>query len=141
MSIGHRIRGSGAVANSLRAALFAVLLGSAGAASAAPGGMVGLVYDFGRSVGVTIKLLSSNHRHRAVGEIGVSYFPFSRTGRFGLDVGGGYNLTKSSVTVGWDFLGRTVQIGAGYVNTVEDHAAAAPPPAPPPPIFSKPTVQ
>ena len=101
-----------------RSMMVAAVLAASGAAHADPGVLVGLSYDFGETVGLTLKVLSSDQRDRAVAAAGVSYFPFAAASRqWGVDVGAGYNFRTSGATVGWDFMNRRVQGAVGYVNT------------------------
>ena len=93
------------------------LLVACGAAQADPGVLVGVSYNFGGSVGVTLKVLSSDQRDKAVAAAGVSYFPFTSGRQWGVDVGGGYNFRNGGATVGWDFANRRVQGAVGYVDT------------------------
>lgn len=93
------------------------LLAACGAAHADPGVMVGLSYNFGGTFGVTLKVLSSDVRDRAVAAAGVSYYPLATGRQWGVDVGAGYNFRNGAATVGWDLMNRQVQGAVGYVDT------------------------
>lgn len=103
-------------------------------AMAGPGVLVGISYNFGGSVGLTLKVLSSKEEDHAVAAVGVSYFPMSKERKLGLDVGAGYTFKNGAVTIGWDFLGQQAQVGLGYLKTKDERpapaAAATPAPAP-----------
>ncbi len=106
-------------------ALFSILLATTAPAFAAPGAFFGIVYNFGGSVGVSLKALSTNREERGAFSAGVSYFPL--TNKFGIDVGAGYLFRNGAATAGWDFLNSNPQMGMGYVNT---KTGVVPPPPP-----------
>jgi hypothetical protein len=76
---------------------------------------LGVTYNFDGSVGVSLKVLSTNKEDRGAVAAGVTFFP--RTNKFGIDVGAGYVFRNAAVTLGWDFLNSNPQIALGYVNT------------------------
>jgi hypothetical protein len=112
-------------------ALIGMLLAGATPAIADPGVFLGVTYNFGGSVGVSLKLLSTNKEDRGALAAGVSYYP--TTSKFGIDAGAGYLFKNGAVTLGWDFLNSNPQVGIGYVNTKDNNPASPPPPPPPPP--------
>lgn len=105
------------------------LLASCSLAQANPGFMVGISYNFGGSVGVTAKVLSTNREHKAVAALGVSYLFGEAKSKFGVDLGAGYNFRHATATVGWDFMNSQVQTAIGVSNTKK---RPAPAPATPP---------
>lgn len=115
-----------------------LLVGST-VASADPGMLAGISYNFGGSVGFTIKALSGNHQDEAVASIGLSYFPWSDTHHFGIDLGGGYLFENEAVTFSWDALAEQWQLSAGYIHGDDNNArwpvlpkpVVTPPPPPP----------
>jgi hypothetical protein len=111
-------------------ALIGMLLAGATPAIADPGVFLGVTYNFGGSVGVSLKLLSTNKEDRGALAAGVSYYP--TTSKFGIDAGAGYLFKNGAVTLGWDFLNSNPQVGIGYVNTKDNNPASPPPPPPPP---------
>ncbi len=108
-------------------ALISLLLAGTTPALADPGAFIGLTYNFGGSVGVSLKVLSTNKQDRGALAAGISYFPV--TGYYGIDAGAGYLFKNGAVTLGWDFLNSNPQIGVGYVDTKVEHHT--PPPLPP----------
>src|SRR5574343_938277 len=97
-------------------------------ALAEPGAFFGINYNFGGSVGLSLKILSSNKEDRGVVGAGVSYYPM--TNKFGLDASAGYLFRNGAITGGWDFLQSAPQVGLGFVNTKSTSNNT---PAPPPP--------
>jgi len=93
------------------------LLASCSWAQADPGFMLGLSYNFGGSVGVTVKVLSTNKEDKAVASLGASYMFGDSPSKFGVDLGGGYNFKHVTATLGWDFLNSQVQTSVGASNT------------------------
>lgn len=112
-------------------ALIGMMFAAASPAIADPGVFLGVTYNFGGSVGVSLKVLSTNKEDRGALAAGVSYYP--ATSNFGVDAGAAYLFKNSAVTLGWDFLNSNPQVGVGYVNTKDDRPAASAPPSPPPP--------
>jgi hypothetical protein len=104
-----------------RLALISILLAAATPAVASPGGFFGVTYNFGGGVGISLKILSTNHEDRGAFAAGVTYFPL--TNKFGIDAGAAYLFRNGGATLGWDFLNGSPQVGAGYVNTKSDTAA------------------
>jgi hypothetical protein len=102
-----------------RPTIVLALLSACAAASADPGVMLGVSYNFGGTPGLTLKVLSSDQRDRAVAAVGVSYFPLASAQRLGVDLSGGYNFRHGAATVGWDFLNRRVQGAVGWSDTRE----------------------
>ncbi len=95
-----------------------------------PVAMVGIAFNFGgksskESLGLTVKILSSDRQDRFVAAAGVTYFPWAPN-KFGLDIGGGYNFEKVTALVGYDLLNKKPQASLGYTNTYKPNAAAAP---------------
>ena len=113
--------------------LAASLLTLSAAANAGPGMLIGVSYNFGGDVGFTLKATSSDKQDAVIGAVGISYFPFSKERKIGLDASGGYNFESVAATVGYDFLLRKAQVAAGYANT-KAPATVASPLAPTPPV-------
>ena len=93
-----------------------------------PVAMVGIAFNFGgkiskESLGLTVKILSSDRQDRVVAAAGVTYFPWAPN-KFGLDIGGGYNFDKVTALVGYDLLNKKPQASIGYTNTYKPNAAA-----------------
>jgi hypothetical protein len=115
------------------------LLAGSTVALADPGLLAGISYNFGGSVGFTIKALSSDHQDEPVASIGLSFFPWSETHKFGLDLGGGYVFEDEAVTIGWDALSEQWQVSAGYIHGDDNNKrwpllpkpVVTPPPPPP----------
>lgn len=59
---------------------------------------------------MTLKLLSTNKRDAPAAAAGVTY---NFDGTFGCDLGLGYNASDATLTFGYDFCKRGVQIGLG----------------------------
>ena len=85
-------------------------------ASAGPGVMFGIAFNFNGDLGVSLKLLSSDREDRFVGVGGVTWFP-TGANPISVDVGLGYNFRNAGVTAGWDIVNAEFQVGAGYVDT------------------------
>lgn len=90
--------------------------------SSRPSVMLGVAFNFGggsanSNVGITLKLLSSDRRNRAVGAVGVTFFPWGDDVAFGLDAGIGYNFRNGAAVVGYDFLNASPQFSAGWAYT------------------------
>ncbi|MEQ1771514.1 MAG: tail fiber domain-containing protein [Devosia sp.] len=84
--------------------------------------MLGIAAEFGDSgpdVGVTAKVLSTNHSNNFVVGGGISWFPTSTDQPIGLDLSAGLNLTNFTILGGYDFLRQAPQISAGYVPTTD----------------------
>jgi hypothetical protein len=64
----------------------------------------------GGTPGLTLKLLSTNKRNAPAAVAGVTY---NFDGTIGCDLGLGYNTSDASLTFGYDFCKRGVQIGLG----------------------------
>jgi hypothetical protein len=110
------------------------LLASCAWAQADPGFMVGLSYNFGGSVGVTAKILSSNRQEKAVAALGVSYLFSDSPSKFGVDLGAGYNFKNDvTATLGWDFMNSQVQTAVGVASTKKkkNNDSSEPPPTNP----------
>lgn len=113
--------------------LAACLLIASTAAKADPGVMVGVSYNFGGTVGFTVKAVSDNNPNELVAAAGVSFFPWEKSSKWGVDLGAGYNYeSNTTITAGWDFLNGTVQMSGGYMNMDNDESAN-------PVIIQKPT--
>ncbi len=86
------------------------------------GVFVGIVYDFGPKpdIGLSLKVVSDDETGKAVGALGVSYFPKSAN-RLGADISIGYTLDDvfddSVITVGYDIFNKKPQVGIGYMDT------------------------
>ena len=90
------------------------------------GVFVGIVYDFGSGsasqsdLGISLKVVSDDKTGKAVGALGVSYFPTS-VNRLGADISIGYTLDDvfddSVITVGYDIFNKKPQVGIGYMDT------------------------
>ena len=106
------------------------LLATGSAAMAGPMLMLGISHNFGGSTGLTLKVLSTNREHKAAVAAGITYFPKAEGRPWGADVGVGYNLRNAAVTIGYDWLNKQWQVGAGAANTrrSDDDAANIPPP-------------
>ncbi len=107
-------------------------------AQADVGVMAGFTYTLG-GVGpaVTVKVLSSDERHRSVAGIGVSYYPMANR-KVGIDFSVGYQFVHETVVVGWDFLQKKPQLGFGFSKT--QPKTTRPPPATTPapaPVMTK----
>ena len=100
---------------------------------AAPGVMLGFSYAFDGSPGISLQLLSSNSRDRAVVSGGVIYYPTQTTGRFGLTAGAGYTFNNGAGTIGYDFTNNRAAASLGIANTRNRNAPPLPPPPPPAP--------
>ena len=97
-----------------------------------PVAMVGIAFNFGgkiskESLGLTVKILSSDRQDRVVAAAGVTYFPWAPN-KFGLDIGGGYNFDKVTALVGYDLLNKKPQASLGYTNTYKPEATISQPP-------------
>ena len=97
-----------------------------------PVAMVGIAFNFGgkiskESLGLTVKILSSDRQDRFVAAAGVTYFPWAPN-KFGLDIGGGYNFEKVTALVGYDLLNKKPQASLGYTNTYKPEATISQPP-------------
>ena len=97
-----------------------------------PVAMVGIAFNFGgkiskESLGLTVKILSSDRQDRFVAAAGVTYFPWAPN-KFGLDIGGGYNFDKVTALVGYDLLNKKPQASLGYTNTYKPEATISQPP-------------
>ncbi|MCD6580796.1 MAG: hypothetical protein J7K90_03260 [Desulfuromusa sp.] len=113
-----------------------LLFGLVAQAQAGAGGFFGISYNFGTSVedwGITAKIMSDDDANTAVVAAGVSYFPFAKEKKFGADLSGGYLFENGAVTLGFDFLQWTPQLGLGYIDTEDGNSApaASTPPAEP----------
>ena len=118
----------------MKKTLLATLVASLGStaglpAHAEPGVMIGISHNFGGSTGVTLKLLSTRQKDKAVLAAGVTYFPWAAGSPWGADVGLGYTFDKGVVTFGYDWLNQQFQLGLGAANT-QSSPAPAPAPAP-----------
>ena len=90
---------------------------------ASPGAMFGIGYSFGGGSGglaLTFKISTSNKENKAIATAGVSYYPLSKTKKYGIDLGGGYLFKNTAVVGSWDFIQESPQLSIGYVNTSED---------------------
>lgn len=92
-----------------------------------PVAMVGIAFNFGgkiskESLGLTVKILSSDRQDRVVAAAGVTYFPWAPN-KIGLDIGGGYNFEKVTALVGYDLLNKKPQASIGYTNTYKPDSA------------------
>lgn len=107
-----------------------MLLVGGNVAFADPGVFAGVVYNFGStsSLGISLKVLSTNKEEHGAVAGGVSFYPLAKTDRFGVDLGAGYLFQNGAVTLGWDFMQSRPQVGVGYANTEDDKKN--PPPAP-----------
>ena len=104
------------------------LLASCTWAHADPGFMIGLSYNFGGSLGVTAKILSTNKQEKAVAAVGVSYLFGESKSKFGVDLSGGYNFKHDvTATLGWDFMNSQVQTAVGVSSTKKKHSSSTPP--------------
>lgn len=98
--------------------LISSLVVSSSIAAADPGIMFGISYNFGGSVGFTAKAMSDNEENEMAAVAGVSYFPWEKSNRLGVDVGAGYVVAPNTViTGGWDFMANKIQFSTGYMNT------------------------
>ena len=91
-----------------------------------PGISIGVVYNFGSQsdLGVSLKVLSTDEEDKGAIGAGVSYFPVSKSKKYGFDLSAGYVFENGAATVGWDFLNKNPQVGIGYVNTDDDDVPA-----------------
>lgn len=90
--------------------------------SSRPTVMLGVAFNFGggsaqSNVGITLKLLHSDRRNRAVGAVGVSFFPWGDDVAFGLDAGIGYTGRNAAAVISYDFLNASPQFSAGWAHT------------------------
>ena len=88
-------------------------------AYAEPGVMLGLSLNFGGGesrLGATAKVLSDNRSNEFVGAAGVTYF-FDNSG-IGLDAGIGRTFDGGAITFTYDFVNKSPQLSAGFINTV-----------------------
>jgi hypothetical protein len=89
------------------------------------GVFVGVVYEFGPKpdIGLSLKVVSDDKTDKAVGALGVSYFP-SSTHKLGADISVGYTLDDvlddSVITVGYDIFKKKPQVGIGYMDTKKE---------------------
>ena len=118
-----------------RTLLASLLLCSSASVMADTGVFIGVVYDFGGSnakqgLGFSAKLVSDDEPDKAVGAIGISYFPQAAS-KLGADVSVGYTFDNGLVTLGYDLFNKQPQIGLGYMDTEEEKKA--PPVIVPPP--------
>jgi hypothetical protein len=95
--------------------------------------MVGIAFNFGakiskESLGLTVKVLSSDRQDRVVAAAGVTYFPWAPKQKFGLDISGGYNFDKVTALVGYDLLNKKAQTSLGYANTYKPSGVTYQPP-------------
>jgi hypothetical protein len=125
-----------------RSTLACAFLIASSSVIADPGFLVGVSYNFGGQVGITMKVLSTSREDRPALAAGISYFPTTK--KLGVDASAGYVFSHSAITAGWDFLNSNPQIGLGYVNTHGRRSGAAPPaatsPAVTPPVVTPPVV-
>jgi len=93
------------------------------------GGLGGGGSGLGGTPGISLKVLSTNERNAGALSAGVTY---NFDGSFGCDIGVGLNGADATVTLGFDFCKRGIQLGVGATTT---KPVAAPPVvlmAPPP---------
>ena len=76
-------------------------------------------------------MVSDDEEDKAVGAIGLSYFP-QAANKLGVDVSVGYTFDDGLVTLGYDILNKQPQIGLGYMDTEEKEKKKAAPADPPP---------
>lgn len=87
-------------------------------ASATPGVFIGVAYNFGGTVAVSLKALSTKREDRFAVVAGVNYFP--KTERVSFDAGAGYVFKDGATTLTWDFTHQEVQAGLGYVPSTKE---------------------
>ena len=93
---------------------------------ASPAITAGLTYSFGAAkdnplsgAGATVKVLSTSEVKKPVVGAGVSYFPWAKDKKFGVDVSAGYNFKKGSIMGGWDFLQNQPSVSLGYNKEIK----------------------
>jgi len=103
-----------------RTFLASLLFCSSASVMADTGVFVGVVYDFGNKpeFGFSAKLVSNDEADKAVGVIGLSYFPAAEY-KLGADIGIGYTFDNGLVTAGYDVFNKKPQLGLGYMKTEE----------------------
>ena len=111
--------------------LAGLLILVSGSCQAGAGAFIGLTYNFGGSVGISVKVLSTDKQDHAAAALGVAYYPTEK--KFGADIGAAYVGNNIAGTLGWDFMNKQAQIGVGYANSKRKPAPLPPTPTPPPP--------
>ena len=117
-----------------RNVLASIMLCSSVSVMADTGVFVGVVYDFGSGtrassgLGLSAKVVSDDEEDKAVGAVGLSYFP-QAANKLGVDVSIGYTFDNGLVTLGYDILNKQPQMGLGYMDT-DDGSTSSPAPAP-----------
>ena len=103
---------------------------------AGAGAMIGISYNFGGTAGITFKVISTDRVDRAGAVLGVTYFPGQAANPWGLDAGVGYNFSKATTTLTYDFLNKAPQFSLGLNNAkaAQNPPLVVTPPPPPPPL-------
>ncbi len=115
-----------------RNVLASIMLCSSVSVMADTGVFVGVVYDFGSGshassgLGLSAKVVSDDEEDKAVGAVGLSYFPRAAN-KLGVDVSIGYTFDNGLVTLGYDILNKQPQMGLGYMDT-DDGSTSSPAP-------------
>lgn len=107
----------------------ALFLASTTAAMAEPALMLGVSYNFGGAMGVTLKVLSTNRQDEAALAVGLSYAPGRGDNRWSWDTGLAYNFKRSSLVLSYDWLPSETQLSVGLSNLTAAQAAVEPAPA------------
>ena len=99
----------------------AIISGLCVTAQAEVGTFAGITYLFGEKgeFGLTVKALSNRKEDKAIGAIGVNFYPFSKDQKLGFDIGAGYNGRDSALILGYDLLNRNPTISGGWSYTKE----------------------
>jgi hypothetical protein len=112
----------------------AILIGFTSLYSMAnPAFMGGITFKFGgnysmENAGATFKVVSNDKDKKPVVTAGVSYYPWSKGTKYGVDVGAGYNVKNTTISGGWDFVqnqpnvsvGVSTALSGGYEEFKED---------------------
>lgn len=98
------------------------------AAQADVGVFAGVTYLFNGGgsgdVGLTVKLLTSNKEDKAVGAVGVNFYPNAKGQQWGVDVGAGYQGSSVGALVGYDLLNNAPTVSGGISNTKSDDSSS-----------------
>lgn len=108
----------------MRKSMIAIALALAGISSPSHAGVgvfVGVSYAFGAggnsAPAINLMATTSRRRNRAIGAVGVAFYPTSTDLKVGIPVGIGYQGNHVAGLAGYDFLQDKFFIGAGYANT------------------------
>lgn len=95
-----------------------LISGFAATAHADVGAFAGITYLFGDKggLGFTVKALTTRKEEKAVGAIGVNFYP-ARSQQFGVDVGVGYQWQDAALILGYDVLNQNATVSGGWSDT------------------------